>query len=194
MTEHILSLAALFVLTLAHLDHPGPVQLPDHAHRDAAWPRARAGHRARRDAGLPDLVRGRRAVGLGRAAGRLRPGSTRSCGSGGGLYLIVVRRRAVAREARSPRRPNRRRARPRPPSGRGLAICLTNPKSVLFFAGVFSAYVGPETPASVHWAAVGWSPPPVWSGRRAWRWPSRPCAPPRPMRGRKSRWTGARPA
>jgi len=35
-----------------------------------------------------------------------------------------------------------------------LVICLTNPKSVLFFASVFSAYVGPQTPAWVHGAAV----------------------------------------
>ena len=36
----------------------------------------------------------------------------------------------------------------------GLAICLTNPKSVLFFASVFSAYVGPDSPAWAHVAAV----------------------------------------
>lgn len=46
-----------------------------------------------------------------------------------------------------------------PPAGNalwsGFAICLTNPKSVLFFASIFSAYVGPDSPAWVHLAAVG---------------------------------------
>jgi len=36
----------------------------------------------------------------------------------------------------------------------GLAVCLTNPKSVLFFASIFSAYVGPDTPLWAHVAAV----------------------------------------
>ena len=37
----------------------------------------------------------------------------------------------------------------------GFAICLTNPKSVLFFASIFSAYVGPDSPGWMHVAAVG---------------------------------------
>lgn len=37
----------------------------------------------------------------------------------------------------------------------GFAINMTNPKSVLFFASIFSAYVGPNTPAWAHAAAVG---------------------------------------
>jgi len=36
----------------------------------------------------------------------------------------------------------------------GFAINMTNPKSVLFFASIFSAYVGPDTPLWVHLAAV----------------------------------------
>jgi threonine/homoserine/homoserine lactone efflux protein len=31
---------------------------------------------------------------------------------------------------------------------------MTNPKSVLFFASIFSAYVGPQTPLWVHVAAI----------------------------------------
>jgi threonine efflux protein len=37
----------------------------------------------------------------------------------------------------------------------GFAINMTNPKSVLFFASIFSAYVGPDTPLWVHAGAVG---------------------------------------
>lgn len=37
----------------------------------------------------------------------------------------------------------------------GFAVNMTNPKSVLFFASIFSAYVGPDTPLWVHAAAVG---------------------------------------
>jgi threonine/homoserine/homoserine lactone efflux protein len=36
----------------------------------------------------------------------------------------------------------------------GFAVNMTNPKSVLFFASIFSAYVGPDTPLWVHLAAV----------------------------------------
>lgn len=36
----------------------------------------------------------------------------------------------------------------------GLAVNMTNPKSVLFFASIFSAYVGPATPMWVQGAAV----------------------------------------
>lgn len=58
------------------------------------------------------------------------------------------------------------RSKPEPPAGdpppgaalaafwQGLVICLTNPKSVLFFASIFSAYVGPDSPMWVHLAAV----------------------------------------
>ena len=37
----------------------------------------------------------------------------------------------------------------------GFAINMTNPKSVLFFASIFAAYVGPDTPGWVHASAVG---------------------------------------
>jgi RhtB (resistance to homoserine/threonine) family protein len=59
----------------------------------------------------------------------------------------------------------------------GFAVNMTNPKSVLFFAAVFSAYVGPDTPLWVHAAAVvlcvatclGWQVAMAWlfSTRRA---------------------------
>ena len=37
----------------------------------------------------------------------------------------------------------------------GFAINMTNPKAVLFFAAIFSAYVGPDTPLWARVAAVG---------------------------------------
>ena len=37
---------------------------------------------------------------------------------------------------------------------RGLVTDLANAQTVLFFASIFSAYVGPDTPGWVHWAAV----------------------------------------
>jgi RhtB (resistance to homoserine/threonine) family protein len=37
----------------------------------------------------------------------------------------------------------------------GFVINMTNPKAVLYFASIFSAYVGPDTPLWVHAAAVG---------------------------------------
>jgi len=37
----------------------------------------------------------------------------------------------------------------------GFAVNMTNPKSVLFFASIFSAYVGPHTPLWAQAAAVG---------------------------------------
>ena len=36
----------------------------------------------------------------------------------------------------------------------GFVINMTNPKSILFFASIFSAYVGPNTPVWAHVAAV----------------------------------------
>ena len=37
---------------------------------------------------------------------------------------------------------------------RALVICLTNPKSVLFFGSIFAAYMGPDSPLWVHGAAI----------------------------------------
>lgn len=36
----------------------------------------------------------------------------------------------------------------------GFAVNMTNPKSVLFFASIFSAYVGPDTPLWLHATAI----------------------------------------
>ncbi|MCR5879158.1 LysE family translocator [Phenylobacterium sp. J367] len=70
-----------------------------------------------------------------------------------------------------------------PPAGgafwTGFAICLTNPKSVLFFASIFSAYVGPDSPGGCTSPPSAWSARPASSGAWPWRGCS-PRAPPRP--------------
>jgi threonine/homoserine/homoserine lactone efflux protein len=74
---------------------------------------------------------------------------------GGGLYLLwfawaLWRSPAVAAEEAADTRSSR--------GGyvwQGFAINMTNPKSVLFFASIFSAYVGPDTPLWARAAAVG---------------------------------------
>ena len=74
---------------------------------------------------------------------------------GGGLYLIWF---AIALWRLPPESP------PQDPGEdrlgwwsafwQGFAINMTNPKSVLFFASIFSAYVGPDTPLWARGAAV----------------------------------------
>ncbi|HEY2358768.1 MAG TPA: LysE family translocator [Phenylobacterium sp.] len=75
---------------------------------------------------------------------------------GGGLYLLWF---AFALWRSAPEAPSTDDARTSlgwwSAFWQGFAINMTNPKSVLFFASIFSAYVGPETPLWVHAAAVG---------------------------------------
>jgi threonine/homoserine/homoserine lactone efflux protein len=60
----------------------------------------------------------------------------------------------------------------------GFAVNMTNPKSVLFFASIFSAYVGPDTPLWVHAAAVGICIATClgWQVAMAWLFPTRRAA------------------
>jgi len=74
---------------------------------------------------------------------------------GGGLYLIWfaialwrTQAETAAPEAGGPA------LRWWPAFWQGFAINMTNPKSVLFFASIFSAYVGPDTPLWARGAAV----------------------------------------
>src|SRR5581483_8187433 len=75
---------------------------------------------------------------------------------GGGLYLVyfawaIWRARAEPQGAEGEAPPMRAAA----AFWQGFAVNITNPKSVLFFASIFSAYVGPNTPLWVHLAAIG---------------------------------------
>jgi len=152
MNEHILSLGALFLLALGTSVIPGP----------SNFLTMRVAMRRGRGPALGTAVGTAlgcviwsvaAAVGLA-AVLAAAPWLYKILRVGGGLYLvwfaIALWRARPEPEAETP-----------PPGAartafwQGLAICLTNPKSVLFFASVFSAYVGPETPAWVHWAAVG---------------------------------------
>jgi RhtB (resistance to homoserine/threonine) family protein len=75
---------------------------------------------------------------------------------GGGLYLIWF---AISLWRSKPEDPGAEIAGPSlgwwPAFWQGFAVNMTNPKSVLFFASIFSAYVGPDTPLWARIAAVG---------------------------------------
>lgn len=154
MTGHLLSLGSLFLVGLATCAVPGPNN----------FMLMRLGMRRGRAAALAGgagtvlscLVWCGLAV-LGLAALlKAWPWLYLVLRTGGGLYLIwfaiaIWRAKPTAAEAE-----------PVDPQGsvqdafwQGFLINMTNPKSVLFFASIFSAYVGPDTPAWVHWAAVG---------------------------------------
>ena len=70
----------------------------------------------------------------------------------GGLYLVwfAIQLWRAPKEALDPTT--------QPQAGgafwRAFVVCLTNPKSVLFFASIFAAYMGPDSPLWVHGAAV----------------------------------------
>ncbi|PZQ54862.1 MAG: threonine transporter [Phenylobacterium zucineum] len=151
MTEQILSLASLFLLTLATSIIPGP----------SNFLTMRVAMRRGRGPAL--------ATAIGTALGCLiwcaaaliglaallaaAPWLYKTMRIAGGLYLVwfaIGLWRAKAEPASDEPPPGAARA----AFWQGLAICLTNPKSVLFFASVFSAYVGPDTPDWVHYAAV----------------------------------------
>jgi len=152
MTDHILSLGALFLLALGTSIVPGPSNFLTMrvAMRQGRGPALATAFGATLGCLLWSVAA---AVGLA-ALLAAAPWLYKILRVGGGLYLIWF---AVALWRA---KPEPEVAEPPPGAAtaafwQGLAICLTNPKSVLFFASVFSAYVGPETPQWVHWAAVG---------------------------------------
>jgi RhtB (resistance to homoserine/threonine) family protein len=151
MTEHFLSLGALFLLTLGTSVIPGPSNFLT---MRVAMRRGRGAALATAVGATLGCVIWCAAAAIGLAALlAAAPWLYKILRVGGGLYLIWF---AIALWRA---RPEPEQAEPPPGAARtafwqGLAICLTNPKSVLFFASVFSAYVGPQTPDWVHWAAV----------------------------------------
>jgi threonine/homoserine/homoserine lactone efflux protein len=152
MTEHILSLAALFGLALATSIIPGPSNFLT---MRIAMRRGRGPALAAALGTTVGCVLWCAAAVLGLAALIATwPWLYKAMRIAGGVYLVWF---AISLW----------RAKAEPPSDavpagaalaafwQGLAICITNPKSVLFFASVFSAYVGPDSPTWVHLAAVG---------------------------------------
>jgi len=151
MSGHLLSLGGLFLLALATSVIPGPSNFLT---MRVAMRRGRVPALATALGTTLGCVIWCAAAVLGLAALLAAwPWLYKLLRLGGGLYLVWF---AIALW----------RAKPEPMTGepppgaartafmQGLAICLTNPKSVLFFASVFSAYVGPGTPVWVHAAAV----------------------------------------
>jgi threonine/homoserine/homoserine lactone efflux protein len=151
MTAHILSLASLFALAVATSIIPGPSNFLT---MRVAMRRGRGPALATALGTTLGCVIWCAAAVVGLAALlAAAPWLYKVMRIAGGLYLVWF---AIALW----------RARPEPsmdapPPGaartafwQGLAVCLTNPKSVLFFASVFSAYVGPDSPGWVHGAAV----------------------------------------
>ena len=135
-----------------HLRRAGAEQLHADAPGDAAGPRRGAGRAAGH--GALAAWSGARLAALGLAALlNAGPWLYLVLRTGGGLYLIwfavaIWRAKADGAPVEAAQ-----------PAGiaellAGLRVNMTNPKSVLFFASIFSAYVGPDTPGWVHWAAV----------------------------------------
>ena len=154
MTAHLLSLASLFVVSLATSLIPGPNN----------FMLMRLGMRRGRGAALAagfgttlSCIVWCAAAALGMAAVlAAAPWLYKVLRIGGGLYLLwfawtIWRAKADGAAA------------PEPAPGReafwdsfwqGFAVNMTNPKAVLFFASIFSAYVGPQTPLWAQVAAV----------------------------------------
>ena len=154
MTAHLLALGSLFLVALATALIPGPNN----------FMLMRLGMRRGRAAALWGGIGATIACVVWCAAAALglaallaaAPWLYKALKIGGGAYLVWFAWTLW-------------RSRPEPPatggeaprqSGlgylwQGFAINMTNPKTVLFFASVFSAYVGPNTPLWMHLAAVG---------------------------------------
>jgi amino acid exporter len=152
MSAHLLGLTSLLLVTTATALVPGPTNFLT----------MRLGMRRGRGAALfaalgttAGCILWCAAAALGLAAAlTAAPWLYKILKVGGGLYLVWF---AIALwRSKSEPQPDR------PTAGgagttafwQAFAICLTNPKSVLFFASIFSAYVGPDSPLWAHAAAV----------------------------------------
>lgn len=151
MNAHVLGLTSLFAVTLATSVIPGPSNFLT---MRLGMRRGRAPAMAAALGTTAGCVLWCAAAALGLAAVlAAAPWLYQALRIAGGLYLIWF---AWALWRSRPEPPPTE----APPAAlgqafwQGLAICLTNPKSVLFFASIFSAYVGPDSPMWVHGAAV----------------------------------------
>jgi threonine/homoserine/homoserine lactone efflux protein len=152
MTAHLLSLASLFLVSVATCAVPGPNN----------FMLMRLGMRRGRGAALAAgfgttlsciVWCALAAAGLAALLGAW-PWLYKVLRVGGGLYLVyfawAIWRAKAAEEPDVDAPPLRARA----AFWQGFTVNMTNPKSVLFFASIFSAYVGPATPLWVHLAAI----------------------------------------
>jgi threonine/homoserine/homoserine lactone efflux protein len=154
MTAHLLSLASLFLVSVATCAVPGPNN----------FMLMRLGMRRGRGAAL--------AAGFGTtlscivwcalaAAGLAAllaawPWLYKALRVGGGLYLVYFAWAIWRARAEAPAEDGEATLlKPWAAFWQGFAVNMTNPKSVLFFASIFSAYVGPQTPLWMHFAAIG---------------------------------------
>lgn len=153
MTAHLLSLASLFAVALATSLIPGPNN----------FMLMRLGMRRGRGAALAGGVGATLSCMVWCAAAILglaavlaaAPWLYKVLKIGGGAYLVWF---AWSLWRSEPIAPEEGVAAPKRSLlgdvWQGFAINMTNPKSALFFASIFSAYVGPNTPFWVHAAAV----------------------------------------
>ena len=178
MTAELLSLGSLFVVSVAVSIIPGPNNF---MLMRLGMRRGRAAAMAAGFGTTLSCIVWCAAAALGMAAVlAAAPWLYKVLRVGGGLYLLwfawaIWRAKAQGAGVPEPA-----------PGGRdefwdsfwqGFAVNMTNPKSVLFFASIFSAYVGPDTPLWVHIAAIavvvttcqGWQLAMAWlfSTRRA---------------------------
>jgi len=153
MSAPIVSLASLFVVSLATCLVPGPNN----------FMLMRLGMRRGRSAALAAGVGTTLscivwcvAAALGLAAAlAAAPWLYKALRIGGGLYLMWFAWSLCRSQPVSPDAAQATPGRSWPADvWQGFAINMTNPKSVLFFASIFSAYVGPGTPLWMHAAAV----------------------------------------
>lgn len=153
MSAQILSLASLFVVSLATCLVPGPNN----------FMLMRLGMRRGRSAALAAGVGTTLACIVWCAAAALglaavlaaAPWLYKALRIGGGLYLLGFAWSLWRSQSASPDAAQEATGRTWPGDvWQGFAVNMTNPKSVLFFASIFSAYVGPDTPLWVHVAAV----------------------------------------
>jgi RhtB (resistance to homoserine/threonine) family protein len=155
MTAHLLSLISLFVISLATCIIPGPTNF---IVMRLGMRRGRAAALAAGMGATASCIVWCAAAALGLAALlATAPWLYKALRIGGGLYLLwfawaLWRARAEGASAPEPEVGGREAV--RESFWQGFAVNMTNPKAVLFFASIFSAYVGPQTPLWVEAAAV----------------------------------------
>lgn len=154
MSAHFLSLLSLFAVTVATCAVPGPNNF---MLMRLGMRRGRAMAMAAGLGTTLSCIVWCAAAALGLAAVlAAAPWLYKFLRIGGGLYLVwfayaIWRAKPEAEGAEADAIAGTRFW---PAFWQGFAVNMTNPKSVLYFGSIFSAYVGPNTPLWVHAAAV----------------------------------------